>query len=70
MYAISNSSHAEVLKLLSEMDGLKGKDNKTINARRMAKLMIVKLRKCKKVNVKQCAEKGGELSDGINEKTQ
>lgn len=48
MYAISNTTHAELLYLLSEMEGLPKKDNKTINARRRAKLMIQKLKRCKK----------------------
>ncbi len=70
MYAISNSSHAELLRLLSEMDGLKGKDNKTINARRREKLMIIKLKKCRKQNMNASANKGGGLSDGTSEKQQ
>ena len=50
MYAISNATYAELLRLLPEMEGLKGRDNKTVNVRRRAKLTIQKLRKCQKVN--------------------
>ena len=67
MYAISNSSHAELLLLLAEMNRLTGKDNKTINTRRRAKLMIIKLKKCKKQITNSSAVRDGGLLGGISE---
>ena len=47
MYSISNSNLKEVIKLLGSLQGLTGSDDKTVNAKRRAKIMIKSLEKKK-----------------------
>jgi len=57
MIAISNQSLTQINTLLLELNGLTGTDNRTLNIKRKAKLMINKLKRCKSVtNGKQRAE--------------
>jgi hypothetical protein len=50
MYAVSNYQREEIIKLLTAIQDLPGKDTKTINTKRRAGIMIKKLIHSKQIS--------------------
>jgi len=49
MYAISNKQREDIIKLLAALRGLTGDDTRTANVKRVAKIIIARLNKAKKI---------------------
>lgn len=53
MYAISNQQQEDLIMLLAALKDLPDKDNRTINIKRRAGILIKKLAKAKQVSYEQ-----------------
>lgn len=51
MIQVSNQTRQQLLILLTEIERIQGSDNKTLNTKRKAKMMITKLKRCKQSNI-------------------